>query len=608
MSTVKSYFSDIKAHIIEEIKKANFSIIIAVAWFTDAEIFNSLNKKASNGIKVEMLIVDDDINANSKINYEVLFENGGKVWKIERDQSTMHNKFCVIDHNIVINGSYNWTNKANENHENIMIVSGDENLAINYLEEFNTIKKRYLGTTTEAFLKLSKRLSALNILISLGDREDVLRQGEKIKALSLFVNRQQYLDLKKAIKLCESYEYNDATEIIETLIKQTSDYKENSLNDYDTVGDYSEGFAIVSKNGKYGYIDKLGKESIPVQFDSALNFKKGVAMVNLDGVTSLIDKTGNLMFDRIEKLDKVDSCFIAHRDYSVGLITKYGDLIRNVIYDDIIISEFNNQYARIDFDDNVNLINREGEFYFSDDFYITDEFFFKRWFVIRVFNKSNRPWLSYQKINLVSAIDNESFSGRDESFSAYCIMTERGLFTDIPQSDEMTKFSEISYLSPTLIKVLGRSNKKWNMIDLTNEEYILPDWVDEISSYTIKNTLKLILNKKWQIYSLENREYLLPEWLDGEIISLERNNTLLKIHQSGKWQFCDLIRKQFISPMWVDDIRSIDNSYNLFIVKNGNKWNIVGNGRFIFEEWGNEIIEDRSICVGNKWHFIKSLC
>jgi phosphatidylserine/phosphatidylglycerophosphate/cardiolipin synthase-like enzyme len=33
----------------------------------------------------------------------------------------MHNKFCVIDGQAVITGSFNWSYKARQNHENITI-------------------------------------------------------------------------------------------------------------------------------------------------------------------------------------------------------------------------------------------------------------------------------------------------------------------------------------------------------------------------------------------------------------------------------------------------------------------------------------------------------
>lgn len=35
----------------------------------------------------------------------------------------LHNKFCIIDYSIIINGSYNWTYSAINNEENILILS-----------------------------------------------------------------------------------------------------------------------------------------------------------------------------------------------------------------------------------------------------------------------------------------------------------------------------------------------------------------------------------------------------------------------------------------------------------------------------------------------------
>jgi phosphatidylserine/phosphatidylglycerophosphate/cardiolipin synthase-like enzyme len=51
----------------------------------------------------------------------------------------MHNKFCIIDSETVINGSYNWTKKANFNKENITI-DKDRGLAKRFANEFKSIK------------------------------------------------------------------------------------------------------------------------------------------------------------------------------------------------------------------------------------------------------------------------------------------------------------------------------------------------------------------------------------------------------------------------------------------------------------------------------------
>ena len=60
---------------------------------------------------------------------------------------------------------------------------------------------------------------------------------------------------------------------------------------------FSEDLACVEKEGKWGYIDKTGKEVIPFIYDYASAFSEGVAFVNKDGQLGVVDKEGNSTFD-----------------------------------------------------------------------------------------------------------------------------------------------------------------------------------------------------------------------------------------------------------------------------------------------------------------------
>jgi phosphatidylserine/phosphatidylglycerophosphate/cardiolipin synthase-like enzyme len=51
----------------------------------------------------------------------------------------MRNKFFIIDKSVVINGSYNWTNNARTNHENITVNYNNKNLTHEFITEFNNI-------------------------------------------------------------------------------------------------------------------------------------------------------------------------------------------------------------------------------------------------------------------------------------------------------------------------------------------------------------------------------------------------------------------------------------------------------------------------------------
>lgn len=55
----------------------------------------------------------------------------------------MHNKFCIIDNETVITGSFNWSKTAVLHFENIVVVKNDLKLVKSYLREFYDIKDFY---------------------------------------------------------------------------------------------------------------------------------------------------------------------------------------------------------------------------------------------------------------------------------------------------------------------------------------------------------------------------------------------------------------------------------------------------------------------------------
>ena len=63
------------------------------------------------------------------------------------------------------------------------------------------------------------------------------------------------------------------------------------------ASDFSEGLAAVKLNGKYGFIDKTGKEIIPLKYDFANCFSEGLALVRLNNKWFYIDKNGIEYFE-----------------------------------------------------------------------------------------------------------------------------------------------------------------------------------------------------------------------------------------------------------------------------------------------------------------------
>jgi len=133
-----SYFEEIEKQIISKISSSQSSVFVAVAWFTNQLLFDSLTDAIKNNVAVKVLILDDILNRNEfGLDFGVLTKLGADVRFARSDSGTMHNKFCIID-NMVITGSYNWTYHANKNDENILITD-EESVVDRYKEEFDRL-------------------------------------------------------------------------------------------------------------------------------------------------------------------------------------------------------------------------------------------------------------------------------------------------------------------------------------------------------------------------------------------------------------------------------------------------------------------------------------
>ena len=196
----EAVFENIAERIQQEISNAKKSIFIAVAWFTNKNIFNELVNKARNGCTVSLIISNDNFNLNSSIDFEQLLTDKSKVYKIGNgDTELMHNKFCIIDYSTVITGSYNWSYKAESNFENVIITSNDTRLAEQFISEFNNIRKQYYPDAANEEIvfplnKIIKRLEILKNYILLEDVEELNKESSKLKEYDFNSDLQEIID------------------------------------------------------------------------------------------------------------------------------------------------------------------------------------------------------------------------------------------------------------------------------------------------------------------------------------------------------------------------------------------------------------------------------
>lgn len=145
-----AYFKGIGTQLVSRINAANSSIDIAMAWFTNYELFSSLIEAIKRGISVRLVLQNHPTNFMLYApDFNELIEAGGQLWLDQREQGMLHHKFCVIDHQYVFTGSYNWTYAAeNLNIENVLLTS-NQDIVSAYDQEFTRLIKNN-GTVDHA--------------------------------------------------------------------------------------------------------------------------------------------------------------------------------------------------------------------------------------------------------------------------------------------------------------------------------------------------------------------------------------------------------------------------------------------------------------------------
>ena len=120
--------------IIGQIDQAKSEILIQAYSFTSAPIAKALVNAHKKGIKVQAIL--DKSQRTEKYTSATFLTNAGIPTFIDSKHAIAHNKVMIIDREVVITGSFNFTKSAEErNAENLLIIRSKE-LSRHYLDNW----------------------------------------------------------------------------------------------------------------------------------------------------------------------------------------------------------------------------------------------------------------------------------------------------------------------------------------------------------------------------------------------------------------------------------------------------------------------------------------
>ncbi|WP_455212616.1 phospholipase D-like domain-containing protein [Kaarinaea lacus] len=119
------------------LKTAHSSLKLCIFTITDDRITGQILQCHQNGVTVE--IVSDNEKAFDLGSDIRTLAQAGIAVRIDTTPNHMHHKFALIDNEVLITGSYNWTRSAaHYNHENIL-VTNDTTVVNRYLDCFQKL-------------------------------------------------------------------------------------------------------------------------------------------------------------------------------------------------------------------------------------------------------------------------------------------------------------------------------------------------------------------------------------------------------------------------------------------------------------------------------------
>ncbi len=120
--------------IVSTLDGAKQRILVQAYSFTSAPIAKALLEAYKRGVKVEVIL--DKSNRSERYSAADFLARAGIAVRIDAAHAIAHNKVMVIDREIVVTGSFNFTRAAEEkNAENLLIVH-DPALAARYTENW----------------------------------------------------------------------------------------------------------------------------------------------------------------------------------------------------------------------------------------------------------------------------------------------------------------------------------------------------------------------------------------------------------------------------------------------------------------------------------------
>jgi phosphatidylserine/phosphatidylglycerophosphate/cardiolipin synthase-like enzyme len=123
--------------LINLISQARKSIYVAIYSFTRDGLTRALIDAKNRGVEVKVIMEEENAYGQGS-EYRMLKEAGVDI-RLDGNPALMHHKFMVVDGEIIVTGSYNWSTAAEDKNDENFVVIRDRSVAERFMQEFNRL-------------------------------------------------------------------------------------------------------------------------------------------------------------------------------------------------------------------------------------------------------------------------------------------------------------------------------------------------------------------------------------------------------------------------------------------------------------------------------------
>jgi hypothetical protein len=374
---------------------------------------------------------------------------------------------------------------------------------------------------------------------------------------------------------------------------------------------YSEGLAGAKINGKYGFLDRKGKEIIAFQFDEVEDFNSlGLALVKKKSKYGLINKKGEVIvtfdFQNIILLESVKLIAVC-KNNKWAFYSTLGKQVSDFIYDQINFTK-----------SSLILVKKDGKIGYLDSNLIT-RIPFGKYHSGTILNKNGLAIVSLKKgygvinakdiqvirtefdsIGYLQGMYSESDSYVGFKNNNLTLFDEKGTLIIDKIKDYFKDYSRVNYKIKTIYQVKGINGLAGVVDDKGN--LLIPLKYEEIERFDGQNKTVVKYKGKYGLID-SNNAIVLP--LDNEYIESYKNEKYYIIKKKGKVGIIDYNFKTIFDFIYVEISPCTYDKENHFIAKQNDKYGVIDRlGRVIIPFEYSEMSNWVEYGPGSNYHFV----